>query len=119
MLELARQNIEETIEEKTCLVRQQLRVLINHLEDNGGIKGVSEQEVSSRSITDVLERFLLWAGNLGAFHKPMSKLSLDHRLLNRSDIRRGILRQLNEILEAANECEYWNHPMEQFAHQVE
>lgn len=54
--------------------------------------------VSSSKVADCLERFVLWAGS-------MEPLSLDQRLLQAADIQGQIIRQLEEIEEAIDECE--------------
>ncbi|KAK8024505.1 hypothetical protein PG993_012571, partial [Apiospora rasikravindrae] len=57
----------------------------------------------SRRTSDLKARFELWAGNLGAFHQPTQRLSLDARLANSPDIRDEIARHLQDITEAAIE----------------
>ncbi|KAL6407945.1 hypothetical protein AUP68_08986 [Ilyonectria robusta] len=55
---------------------------------------------SPAEIIDALERFTLWARNLGAMHSPTAKLSLDHRLSAAHDIRQQICLQLDEVATA-------------------
>lgn len=58
----------------------------------------------SAAVVDCLERFSLWAGNMGAMRHPLTPLSLDQRLLQATDIRQQIHRQLDEIEEAIDDC---------------
>lgn len=58
----------------------------------------------SAAVTDCLERFSLWAGNMGAMRNPLTPLSLDQRLFQATDIRQQIHRQLDEIEEAIDDC---------------
>ncbi|KAK8102087.1 hypothetical protein PG984_015233 [Apiospora sp. TS-2023a] len=55
------------------------------------------------TVADLVARFQLWAGNLGAFHHPSQKLSLDARVAQSPDIRDEILRHLQEIEKASSE----------------
>ncbi|KAH6665890.1 hypothetical protein F5X68DRAFT_265709 [Plectosphaerella plurivora] len=53
--------------------------------------------ITIEDVGDQLERFLLWAGNLGALKNPNSKLSLDSRLSDALEMREHILRRLSDI----------------------
>ncbi|KAK8071330.1 hypothetical protein PG997_011533 [Apiospora hydei] len=53
--------------------------------------------------TDLKARFELWAGNLGAFHQSTQRLSLDARVTNSPEIRKEIIRHLQDITEASHE----------------
>ncbi|EHK41994.1 hypothetical protein TRIATDRAFT_175603, partial [Trichoderma atroviride IMI 206040] len=57
-------------------------------------------DLPSAAVVDCLERFSLWAGNMGAMRNPLASLSLDRRLLQATDIRQQIHRQLDEMEEA-------------------
>ncbi|UKZ93563.1 uncharacterized protein TrAFT101_008474 [Trichoderma asperellum] len=59
--------------------------------------------VSPSAIVDCLERFSLWAGNMGAMRSPQTPLSLDQRLSQAADIGEQINRQLGEIEEAIDD----------------
>ncbi len=68
--------------------------------------------VSAANMADALERFTLWAGNLGAFKQASNKLSLDTRLAGDPEIRDSISRQLDYLLEAFEDCrlfDMFNH----------
>ncbi|KAK3949860.1 hypothetical protein QBC32DRAFT_326600 [Pseudoneurospora amorphoporcata] len=56
--------------------------------------------VTSSSVKDALERFMLWAGNTGALRSPASKLSLDSRLAGSRDLRDYISTELENLSEA-------------------
>lgn len=87
----------ETISGRCRNIRKQLTDLLTALEN--GSAQVSTT-VTSSSIKDVVERFMLWAGNLGALRKPASKLSLDSRLACSSDLRDYICTELEDMSEA-------------------
>jgi hypothetical protein len=61
-------------------------------------------DLPSSAAVDCLERFSLWAGNMGAMRNPLTPLSLDQRLLQATDIRQQIHRQLDEIEESIDDC---------------
>src|SRR4051794_38062042 len=93
----------QTVSGKSRLVRQRFLDLISLLQDEKQHKTPQAAAVLSPAIvTDALERFTLWAGNLGAMRNPQTTLSLDHRLhtSEAADVRTYILRQLDEIVEA-------------------
>ncbi|KAL6814690.1 hypothetical protein V8C40DRAFT_277366 [Trichoderma camerunense] len=88
----------QTLSQKSRKVQKFLVNLINYLEDND-----VPNLISSSEITDALERFALWAGNLGALRGPTSKLSLEYRLTEAPEIRIQIHRQLDYLLEAIDD----------------
>ncbi|KAL7912177.1 hypothetical protein GGI35DRAFT_492123 [Trichoderma velutinum] len=88
----------QTLPQKSRTVQKSFVGLIRYLEDNE-VPNV----ISSSEITDALERFALWAGNLGALREPTSKLSLDYRLAEAPEIRNQIHRQLDYLLEAIDD----------------
>ncbi|KAK3370389.1 hypothetical protein B0H63DRAFT_315449 [Podospora didyma] len=90
-----------SISQKSRHVRERFLGLITLLEDKQQ-DGTSVMTASPVAVTDALERFTLWAGNMGAMKNPLTKLSLDYRLqsTDAADVRTHIQRQLDEILEA-------------------
>ncbi|KAH7020416.1 hypothetical protein EDB80DRAFT_882449 [Ilyonectria destructans] len=94
------QEPKESIEKKTRQVKKQFQSLISHLDKSNDTENGCIHALSCTSITNALEKFVLWAGNLGAFRGPVTKLSLDHRLSNAPEIRDEISRQLDDISEA-------------------
>lgn len=52
---------------------------------------------------DELDRFTLWAGNIGALNVPTSPLSLEHRLRDAKDILTHIIELLDDLHEAASD----------------
>jgi hypothetical protein len=93
-----------SIADKSRKVRQQLLDLMTQL--NATQDSTTEAAswcISSSSVTDVFERFTLWAGNLGAMRGPATRLSLDYRLSNAQEIRHQILRQLDDLIEAIDD----------------
>lgn len=87
-----------TLPEKSRIVQRRFADLINDLEGQNTPNGISAAE-----ITDALERFALWAGNLGALREPASKLSLEYRLSEAPEIRTQIHRQLDYLIEAIDD----------------
>ncbi|KAL6876103.1 hypothetical protein HDV57DRAFT_510493 [Trichoderma longibrachiatum] len=86
-----------TISAKSRNVRQQFIDLIT-LTTDVCKDGFSD---SQRSVAaDSLDRFSLWAGNMGAMRSSLSPPSLDQLLHEAVDIREQIDRQLDEITEA-------------------
>jgi hypothetical protein len=55
-------------------------------------------------VSDELARFSLWAGNIGALHKPDSPMSLESRLQEAKDVLTHIQELLDNISEVAREC---------------
>lgn len=88
----------QTLPQKSRTVQKCFVDLINYLENNDVPNVISPSE-----ITDALERFALWAGNLGALRGPTSKLSLEYRLAEAPEIRSQIHRQLDYLLEAIDD----------------
>lgn len=56
--------------------------------------------IDLREIENHQERFDQWTGNLGAFHNPESRLSLEYRLRNNPIIRDAILRHLADLCDS-------------------
>jgi hypothetical protein len=92
-----------SIAEKSQNVRHRLLDLVS-LASKGQQESPAAPIVQPAAVTDVLERFMLWAGNLGALRNASTKLSLDHRLAGAPEICNQICRQLDEIVEAVDEC---------------
>ncbi|KAF5005211.1 hypothetical protein FDECE_8332 [Fusarium decemcellulare] len=103
MSESPQQNLEGMVGRKTRQVNQKLRNLMNNLQCSNETGGSPVHGLSSASITDLLERFLLWAGNSGALQESTLKLSLDHRLSDAPEVKVEILRQLEDISEATDD----------------
>ncbi|KAI1385762.1 uncharacterized protein F4822DRAFT_354088 [Hypoxylon trugodes] len=55
------------------------------------------------AIEDIIDRYSLWTGNLGALHSPKSKLSLDQRLTNAPEVRDQICEFLDDLQEAVDD----------------
>ncbi|KAL7896624.1 hypothetical protein HDV64DRAFT_253970 [Trichoderma sp. TUCIM 5745] len=89
-----------TISAQSQSVRQRFLNLIRLSNENISALAFN---IPSTAIVDCLERFSLWAGNMGAMHNPLTPLSLDQRLFQAADIRQQIYRQLDEIEEAIDD----------------
>ncbi|KAJ6437184.1 f-box-like domain-containing protein [Purpureocillium lavendulum] len=88
-------------------ISAQSQAVSRHLKELSQLSSQGQDEASSASlhpeIEDALQRFQLWGFNLGSFRSAASRLSLDSRLSqsDAADIRDEILRQLDDILEVA------------------
>lgn len=89
----------QSISEKSKQVRRSFLDLISCMKEKQ-----HDISPSPAEIIDALERFTLWARNLGAMHSPTAKLSLDHRLSTAHDIRQQICLQLDEVTTALEDC---------------
>ncbi|RYP16572.1 hypothetical protein DL765_005033 [Monosporascus sp. GIB2] len=58
---------------------------------------------STEAVEDARERFLLWAGNVGALHHPEARLSLEHRLRDLPEALEQIWVYLGELRETLDE----------------
>ncbi|KAH7324280.1 hypothetical protein B0I35DRAFT_423837 [Stachybotrys elegans] len=59
--------------------------------------------IKRQHVQDELERFCLWAGNIGAFHAAHSPLSLESRLNEAEDVFVHIMELLEDLEEVASE----------------
>lgn len=91
-----------SISEKSNAVKAGFRDLIALMQD---VESHTSIPVSATAVSDILERFSLWAGNLGAMRLPLSKLSLDRRLVGAPEIREQIGLQLDDLREAVDDRE--------------
>lgn len=48
-------------------------------------------------LEDILDRFILWTGNMGALHPPHSRMSLDSRLSGSPEVGHQIYEQLEDL----------------------
>lgn len=60
--------------------------------------------ILARDVTDALDRFSLWAGNLGALLPSTSRLSLDQRLSDAPETGGRICEVLDDLGEAVSDC---------------
>jgi len=71
---------------------------------NGQIENVRQHPRTATAIeeavTDVSERFALWARNIGAFHPQKSQLSLESRLRDAPEIRDWVCELLDDLADA-------------------
>lgn len=59
--------------------------------------------IHHEQVSDELERFSLWMGNIGALHRPKSSMSLESRLREANDVLTHILQLLDDLNEVAGE----------------
>ena len=84
------------------MVRNQFTELSTIIHQQASEDG-TETNSPPLAVADALERFLLWAGNLGALRIPTSRLSLDYRLSEAEDLRDYIFRELDDLLETLHD----------------
>lgn len=65
--------------------------------------------VTEAAITDISERFALWARNIGAFHAQQSPLSLESRLRDAPEIRDWVCELLDDLADALTDRTYMPH----------
>lgn len=64
-----------------------------------------EAPLAFETVEDVLDRFKLWSGNLGALHPPHKHMSLEMRLAGSPEVQDQICEQLDDLYEAVQDCE--------------
>ncbi|TLD13586.1 uncharacterized protein PgNI_04960 [Pyricularia grisea] len=97
-------NSEDTISCRSRQARQRLADIINYLTNiEAQPSSAQEVNISSSNVEDVLGKFDMWAGNLGALRSPETKLSLDQRLAIDPEIRGQICVDWDELLETLDE----------------
>lgn len=60
----------------------------------------TQAPVESQQVEDVLDRFKLWTGNLGALHHAHKRISLESRLADSPEVQGQICEQLDDMQEA-------------------
>ncbi|GAP91060.1 hypothetical protein SAMD00023353_1502070 [Rosellinia necatrix] len=60
--------------------------------------------LSASTFQDMLDRFKLWAGSLGAMHQPQSKLSLEQRLRRAPEVLVHVHEHLSEMQESLHDA---------------
>lgn len=65
-------------------------------------RSISEKQLTIQpsDIQDLLDKFTLWAGSLGALQAPSKRISLDHRLREAPDIGDQLCQYLSNLQEA-------------------
>ena len=65
-----------------------------------GKKNAYDRSHPRITVRDELDRFKIWAGNIGATLKPESRASLDHRLKGAPGVARLVLDCLHDLEES-------------------
>jgi hypothetical protein len=92
-----------TVLQPTARLGERCIKVKNHLQSlHSAVSEKSHDDftITKEDIGGQVDRFVLWAGNMGALRNPDSKMSLDSRLNNALEVREHILRQLSYIDEA-------------------
>lgn len=55
-------------------------------------------------LENILDKFILWAGNMGALHPPHSRMSLESRLAGSPEVRHQISELLEDLYGAVQDC---------------
>ncbi|KAI0009575.1 hypothetical protein F4779DRAFT_364514 [Xylariaceae sp. FL0662B] len=83
----------------------EIRSGLSDLKDNLERKSDSDEfPIQQDTIEDILDRFLLWAGNLGALLDSTNPRSLDSRLSASPEIYEQICEFLGDLREAIHDC---------------
>jgi hypothetical protein len=72
---------------------------------SGAVCKLEDQPAQSRGnrVNEELERLSLWAGNIGALHRPESPLSIETRLREAPDVLAHIQELLEDLKEVSDE----------------
>jgi hypothetical protein len=70
------------------------------------LKNLRSIAATHEKCNDELERFVLWAGNIGALHLAASSLSLETRLREADDVLKYVLGILGDLEDVTGEREY-------------
>lgn len=60
----------------------------------------TEASIEPQEVEDILDRFKLWTGNLGALHQAQKRISLESRLADSPEVQGQICEQLEDMQEA-------------------
>lgn len=93
--------MDKTISSRCRKIQSELSRLLDILESDEVT--TVPTSVTDFDVRDRLDRFALWAGNLGALQRPESKLSLDSRLAGSKDVRNSICAELRDMLKAVKD----------------
>lgn len=83
----------KSIADRSCDIRQSLLDLLDKAR-------TTETPIEPREVDDVLDRFKLWTGNLGALHQAHKRISLESRLADSPEVQAHICEQLDDMQEA-------------------
>lgn len=64
----------------------------------------TEAPIEQHEVEDILDRFKLWTGNLGALHEAHKRMSLESRLADSPEVQGQICEQLEDMQEAIQDC---------------
>ncbi|KAK8022470.1 hypothetical protein PG993_013237 [Apiospora rasikravindrae] len=88
----------QSVSSQTEAVETRCGDIVRCIDTNNGITNVS-----SGDVTDVWDKFKLWAGNIGARQTPNSAASLESRLKGAKRVLEQVVRLLNDIQEALDD----------------
>lgn len=86
-----------SIADRSWDVRQSLLDLLDRARTNDG-------PIQPQQVEDVLDRFKLWTGNLGALHQAHKRISLESRLADSPEVQDQICEQFDDMEEAIQDC---------------
>ncbi|KAI1657023.1 hypothetical protein F4813DRAFT_88792 [Daldinia decipiens] len=89
-----------SIFERCCDVKQRLEILKDEVENETQSDRLLTQP---NAVDDILDRYLLWAGNLGVLYPPTDQFSLERLLSIIPEARDQMYDFLDDILNAINE----------------
>ncbi|KAK8091823.1 hypothetical protein PG997_002184 [Apiospora hydei] len=89
---------QQSVSSQTEAVETRCGDIVRCIDANNGITNIS-----SGDVTDVWDKFKLWAGNIGARQTPNSAASLESRLKGAKRVLEQVVRLLNDIQEALDD----------------
>lgn len=92
-----------SVASRTEAVESRYKDIVRCIDSNDGTTTVSAEDVS-----DAWDKFKLWAGNIGARRTPDSAASLESRLKGAKRVLEQVVRLLNGIQEALDDCKVLN-----------
>lgn len=94
---MADSNANKSIAERSSDVRGSLLDVLEKSKTAGS-------PVEVHTVEDLLDRFKLWTGNLGALHQAHKRMSLESRLADSPEVRDQICEHLDDMQEAPQDC---------------
>ncbi|KAK3303684.1 uncharacterized protein B0T15DRAFT_421124 [Chaetomium strumarium] len=102
--ELVSKGVSGSVADKTGRVEKCFINIIRELRENPTLHSKADAAANlTETVTDVLDRFRLWAGNIGARNAPDSPFSLESRLAAASEVLEQVEDLLNDLMDALSD----------------
>jgi hypothetical protein len=86
------------------LTKEVIGCFLRLISSIGTLPTEGQGALTHEEITDALERFQLWSGNIGASVDAAKRVSLDVRLKDAPEVRDQVRELLTDLSEALNDC---------------